>query len=201
VQIKKMHEITLVEWQRVSPVNNLVQCWFTHPCLDWMEQQDWTDKKVLQYGSGLGDAWLAKKSKYLISIERNNEWAMRVQEYVSENNIDNYELHYRPLNDGENQHERYIKLPVSYNTQDVFVPDVIIVDDAYRLECIKYAISLKRNLILVVDNWMQSYVFLNTEARDILEPYEKLIFEQKDHKDNDGVNKWKTGVFFLKHNT
>ena len=188
--------------QRIDPENGLVEPWLTHGALDWIKKQDWTDKKVLQYGSGLGDIWLAKRSKYLISIERNSDWAIKMQDYISKYKVDNYELHYRPCNENEGTSALYKTLPNPYNLADleVYIPDVVIVDDAYRLECIQNIISLGIECTLIVDNFMQAFVFLNVDAKEILSPYKSLIFEQEDHEDHDGVNKWKTGIFILNKN-
>lgn len=182
--------------QRIDPLNGLVESWLTHGALDWIKQQDWLDKKVLQYGSGLGDLWLSQRVKYLISVERNHDWAIKLQDGINKYNIINYELHYRPCNDNENSSDYYIQPPISYNLGK-FEPDIIIVDDAYRLECIKHWVKNEYNIILIVDNYMQSFVFLNTEARDILIKHEHIIFEQDNHQDHDGINKWKTGIFFI----
>jgi hypothetical protein len=183
--------------QRIDETNGLVECWFTHGALDWIKQQDWSNKKVLEYGSGMGDIWLSKRVKYLISIERNQDWAIRLQDDISTHLVKNYEVHYRPIPDEENMQEQYIAFPKSYNTKELYIPDIIIIDDAYRLECIKYAVSFGEEFILILDNYMQAFVCLNTDARDILVQHEHLIFEQHDHQDHDGVNKWKTGIFFI----
>jgi len=46
--------------------------------------------------------------------------------------------------------------------------------------------------IFICDNWVQSFVWLSPKAEEIMKPYEVHAFEQKDHTNNDGVNKWKT---------
>jgi hypothetical protein len=76
--------------------------------------------------------------------------------------------------------------------------DIAIVDGVHRYECIEYAVNILKPDILIVDNWMQSFVFMCPSAEEILKPYKKEIFEQANHLDNDGINKWKTMIAYLK---
>jgi len=178
--------------QRIDPENGLVECWFTHGALDWIKQQDWSDKVVLMFGAGLGDAWLAKKCKLLYVVERNGEWLTKARNNCQENFVYNHVYCYRPCNDCSGEDEKYCAIPEGCE------PDVIINDDAYRYEVIVKALSMKRPLFLITDNWQQSYVFICPAAEELLKDYESLIFEQTDHLDNDGVNKWKTAIHFIK---
>lgn len=184
----------LVQWQRLND-NGLVECWFTHNCLDWMNQQNWEDKNIIMFGAGLGDAWLARKCKSLYIVERNQEWLIKANEYSGQfaNNITYL---YRPCNDSSGMADYYLEIP---NDVDF---DIIINDDAYRTELCQVAIDYfkKREQcgIFICDNYYQSFVWLSDKAKELLEPFESKIFEQADHTDNDGVNKWKTAVFFIK---
>lgn len=172
--------------QRVDDTNGLVECWFTHGALDWIKQQDWSDKNIIMYGGGLGNEWLANRCKKLIVIERDEKW-------VSDSG--NYECIHRPCNDSSGHDEMYCKMP------DGFKPDIIINDDAYRYEvCVMAEKYFKDNGggVLITDNWQQSYVFMCPSAAELLYKYDSKIFEQENHFDNDGVNKWKTAIHFIK---
>lgn len=175
--------------QRVDETNGLVECWFTHGALDWIKQQDWSDKVVWMFGAGLGDAWLAKRCKWLHVVERDMDWLLMCSEKKGTNNIQNLTYYHRPCNDSSGMDEMYCYIPI-----DV---DVVINDDAYRYEVIKTALSLKRPLTLITDNWQQDYVFICPSAVVLLEDFENLIFEQEDHQDHEG-NKWKTAIHFIK---
>lgn len=176
--------------QRVDDSVGLVECWFTHGALDWIKQQDWSDKVVWMFGAGLGDAWLAKRCKWLHVVERNDAWLLNAESLSKKyNQVQNITYHFRPCNDCTGQDEMYCEI-----TEQV---DVIINDDAYRYEVIEKALTLQRPLILVVDNWQQDYVFICPSAEVVLRDYERIIFEQHDHKDHEG-NKWKTAIFFIK---
>lgn len=183
----------LVEWQRYSPTNGMIQCWFTHPCLDWIEHQDWEDKIIIMFGAGLGDAWLAERCKKLFVVERNQEWLEAAKDVCRMSGIDNIEYIYRPCNDSDGKADYYLNINGLH-------PDIIINDDAYRTECCQMAVDYFKGKggILVSDNWYQSFVWLSDKAVEIMNPYTSLIFEQTDHTDNDGINKWKTAVHFIK---
>lgn len=176
--------------QRVDEINGLVESWFTHGALDWIKQQDWSDKIVWMFGAGQGDIWLSKRCKELHVVERNEEWFAKCYARKAYNKADNLFYYHRPCNDCSGADEYYLG--------EITQCDVLINDDAYRYEVIESALTLKRPLILITDNWQQSYVFMCPAAEELLKDYESLIFEQADHTDNDGVNKWKTAIHFIK---
>lgn len=181
--------------QRIDPQNGLVECWFTHGALDWIKKQDWSDKNVLMFGAGMGDLWLSKRCKDLVVVERDEDW---LKYCISQNhaNKGTHSYVYKPCNDCSGDSEYYIGL------DDYTIPlDIIINDDAYRYEVCAEAekyFKEKGGGILITDNWKQSYVFMCPAAEELLNGYESLIFEQSDHTDNDGVNKWKTAIHFIK---
>ncbi|HEV3223886.1 MAG TPA: hypothetical protein VGZ90_13450 [Puia sp.] len=181
----------LVQWQLKSP-NGHVYPWWTHDFLTCIEKWDLSDKVALEWGGGWSSIWLASRARRVFTIETNEKWIKDIQEYADSYNMKNLELIYRPCNEGDQSKiEYYTELP-----QDCS-PDIVCVDGVLRLECIKKAMSLGRPIFLIVDNWQQSYVFMCPEAEEILKPFKSLVFEQKDHTDNDGINKWKTALFYL----
>lgn len=182
--------------QRIDPENGLVECWFTHGSLDFIKTLKLEDKDCLMYGAGLGDRWLARRCKKLVVIERNDNWLMKCSSIAQANNATNLEYIYRPCDDCIGLDSYYTAIPEGY------LPDVIIVDDAYRYECIinaiKYSKESKKDILLVVDNYQQDFVFICPAAEEALKDYYKLIFPQHDHTDHNG-NKWQTAIFNLAH--
>jgi hypothetical protein len=177
--------IQLYEWQKRDEENGLIMSWLTHDSLDAIKKINMTNKVVLSFGAGYGDAWLANRCKKLYVVERYEEWIIKASEICGMNGISNIEYLHRPCNDSSGFDEMYCAIPEGVS------PDVIIVDDAYRYECIVKALSLKRSLTLIVDNWDQDYVFICPAAEEILEPFKKEIYPQKDHINHEG-NCWKT---------
>ena len=80
--------------------NGLVMPWFTHGALDEIKSMDLSDKNVLMFGAGLGDAWLAKRCKSLTVIERNEDWLYKAAENCGRNGAFVNYIH-RPCNDSD----------------------------------------------------------------------------------------------------
>lgn len=177
--------------QRIDPENGLVESWFTHGALDEIKKMDLRGSVILQFGSGLGDAWLAKRCHKLICIERNEYWLNKSQEAVGLNGITNTQYIFRPCNEGSGREDFYTEIPEGVK------PDVVIVDDAYRYECILKALTLPRPLILIVDNWQQDFVFMCPAAEEAMKEFKGKIFVQENHTDHEG-HPWKTSIWELK---
>jgi hypothetical protein len=181
--------------QRIDPQNGLVECWFTHPALDEIKGMDLSQKTVWMYGAGKGDIWLAKRCKELIVVERDEKWLSECMAKLREHNQTNLTYIHRPCDDCAGMDEMYCEIPEKYEV------DVIIVDDAYRYECIVKAIEYSKTrfqgIVLIIDNWMQSYVFMCPAAEEALKLYQQVSYEQVDHEHHDGVNKWKTLIAYL----
>lgn len=170
--------------------NGLVMPWLTHGALDAIKSMDLIDKDLWMWGSGLGDAWLAKRCKFLSVVERNDAWLFKSQEICQLNGVENIFYLYRPCNEGSGQDKMYCEIPASVR------PDVFIVDDAYRYECILKALEFKP-CTLIVDNYQQDYVFICPAAVEALKEYDSKIFIQHDHRDHEG-NPWQTAIFYIK---
>lgn len=171
--------------QRKDPENNLVECWFTWGALDWIKQQDWSDKNIIMYGGGLGNKWLSQRCKNLVVIERDGNWIT---------NDGAYSCIYRPCNDSSGQDEFYLAFP------DGFEPDIIISDDAYRTEAVFMAIEYfksKGGGILICDNFDQDFVWDSPVAVEALMKFENNIYPCTTHTDHNGKC-WKTAVIFIK---
>lgn len=179
----------LCEFQKIDPSNNLVMPWLTHPALDEICKWDLKNKKVLEWGAGASTLWWASKCKEVYSIEANENWFS----LINRQKPDNVGLSFRPCNEGDQTKINfYTAVPKD------FIPDIVVVDGILRYECILKALTLQRPLTLIVDNWKQSGIFMCPAAEDVMRDYEGAFHEQADHKDNDGINKWKTAIWHLK---
>lgn len=184
-----MTEQNLSFGQRIDTESGLVECWFTWGALDWIKEQDWSDKVVWMFGAGLGDVFLAKRCKELHVVERDWSWINKCHEQKNINDVHNLTYHHRPCNDCSGMDKEYCEISI-----DV---DVVINDDAYRFEVIEKALTLPRPLILVTDNWMQDYVFLCPKGEELLKDFEHNIYPCTTHTDHSG-NCWKTAIHFIK---
>ena len=174
--------------QRIDSETDLIEPWFTHGALDKLKEMDLSDKIIWMWGAGMGDSWLAKRCKELHIVERTTLWMQSEQDLVKKN-IVNLRYYYRPCNEGSGEQESYCRIPL-------LRPDVFIVDDAYRYECILKVLEYKPCL-LIVDNWQQDYVFICPAAEEALKDYKGEYFIQADHKDHEG-RPWQTAIWNIK---
>jgi hypothetical protein len=172
--------------QRIDPENGLIECWFTHGALDEIKKMDLSDKVVWMWGAGMGDRWLKNMCKELHIVERTHDWLG--------DQVGGIRYYHRPCNEGSGAQDMYCEIPEGVN------PDVFIVDDAYRYECIVKVLECskkgQKDIILIVDNWQQDYVFICPSAEEILKKYKGKFFVQPDHKDHEG-HPWQTAIWEL----
>jgi len=187
----------LVEWQRQDPQTGMVQCWWTHPFLDWMDTQDFSQKTWLEFGAGLGTAWLRSKCAWVDSIEASRDWAVRAALECEINGKDNGNIYtyQHDLRDGVALEDlpKYMTLipkETKYN--------VISIDGIYRTEMVQWAIDhLKgRNGLLIADNWQQDYVWHSPAAIEMLSPYKINRFVQPNHVNHEGCP-WNTSYWII----
>jgi hypothetical protein len=141
------------EKQTIANVSERPLAWYTYPALEYLNQLDFSDKTVYEYGCGSSTLFWSERAKKVCSVEHNIEWFKAVQQKLSVNNI---------LHLAENKDD-YID-DINQFT-DMF--DVIIVDGAYRFECAQAAIPrLKCGGMIVLDNsdWCQTTAKLLREA-------------------------------------
>jgi len=187
----------LVEWQPQVPAMGLVQWWWTHPFLDWLDLQYLKERFWLEFGAGLGTAWLRSKCAWVDSIEASRSWAARAAYECEVNNKPNGQIfaHFEDLRDGVAWEDlpKYMEL-IPKNKQY----DVISIDGIYRTEMVQWAIDhLKgRNGLLICDNWQQDYVWLSPAAEEMLAPYEIRRFVQPNHINHEG-RPWNTSYWLI----
>lgn len=184
-----MNTSELVEWQIRSPKNGMVMCWWTHPMLELIETWDWKDKNVLEFGAGRGTAWLRERSKFVISIEADLEWAEQARKDCAEYGLDNGGIYAMQLPDGvQGTQPTYFGLI----PQDIQF-DIITIDGIYRTEAIEWAINhLKgREGLLIIDNLDQDFVWISPKAMELIEPYEQDKLIQPNHINHEG-KAWNT---------
>jgi len=184
-----MNTNQLVEWQRHSPTNGMIQCWWVHQMLDLIETWDWKDKNVLEFGCGRGTAWLRERSKFVISIEADLEWAEQARLDCEGYGLKNGGIYAKQLPDGEQgtQPEYFGMIPTDIKF------DIITIDGIYRTEAIEWAINhLKgREGLLIIDNLDQDFVWISPKAMELIAPYESEVFIQPNHTNHEG-KAWNT---------
>lgn len=132
--------------------------WYTYPAIEYLDNIDFTDKTVFEYGSGNSSAYWARKAKLVRSVEHNKEWYLKIKKQVAENQI--IEL-------CENEKD-YLNA-ISKFTGKI---DVIIIDGVYREKCAKLVQDhLLEGGIVILDNadWYKETSRYLREKLDLLE--------------------------------
>jgi hypothetical protein len=181
--------------QRIDETCGLLEPWLTNPAMDEIKSWDLSDKVVMEYGSGSSTVWWAEKAKLIYAVDHNLEWFERVQR-----ELDNLKLKqkaallYVQTHEGDQSTERdkYVN-----GFSAMTSPDIVVVDGVHRYECIVKALTFKRPLTLIIDNWQQDYIFICPSAAELLKEYKGQLFVQEDHTHHEG-HPWTTGIWHLK---
>ncbi len=132
------HMRTAREWKCTDKSGNPLP-WYTYPAIDYLEQIDFSDKTVFEYGSGYSTLYWCSRAKKVISLEAHDEWYNKISEKIPENG----EL---ILVSDKDTYPRYI-----YNYDFGF--DVIVIDGEYRSACCEHAVKkLNRGGMIIFDN-------------------------------------------------
>lgn len=59
--------------------------WLTYPAIDFLAQLDYSDKRVLEYGSGASTLFWARRAAEVVSIETDADWFETVRARASSN--------------------------------------------------------------------------------------------------------------------
>jgi hypothetical protein len=101
--------------------------WYTYPAIEYLSHLDFSNRKILEYGSGSSTLWWASRCGELVSIENNSEWYERTHEIVRTQKQVSYRL--------ETREETYVR-------QDYLKSaNVIVIDGVHRSKCADWTIE------------------------------------------------------------
>lgn len=114
--------------------------WYTYPAIEFLNQFDFSTKKVFEFGSGNSSLYWSERCLSLISIEHEDVWFKKMNDNIRSN---------QSLFLKKNKDE-YVKSINSFDTKF----DIIIIDGVFRRDC---AIEVEKNLnlesgIVILDN-------------------------------------------------
>ncbi len=134
------HYLSSLRWQSVDKKGSPIP-WFCYAATRYLEQFDFEDKYLFEYGSGNSTLFWAKRCKKVVSVEQNIKWYTQItKELVKHTNS--------KIIFAENKFD-YINAIRDKNV----LYDVIVIDGAYRLDCAKTAVKMvKRGGIIILDN-------------------------------------------------
>lgn len=112
---------------------------FTYPAIEYLQQFNYSDKTIFEYGAGGSTLFWQQRAKTVLSVENNPGWYTHLKSQISEN----VQLH---LVEGD-------EFPWFIEGQ-VMGFDVIIIDSAgYRYDCASAATKkLKKGGLVILDN-------------------------------------------------
>lgn len=137
------HLKTVKNWSCVDKKNNPIP-WYTYPAIEYINQLDFREKEVFEFGSGNSTIFWASKAKKVVSVEDDQEWFDKIKEQLPEN------VDYLFINE-KNDYVNSIKL----HSQKY---DVIIIDGSHRYECALNSVEKLRvggSIILDNSDWYE----------------------------------------------
>ena len=132
------HLKTVKNWSCVDKNNNPIP-WYTYPAIEYINQLDFTEKEIFEFGSGNSTIFWALNAKKVISVEDNREWFDKIEKQLPKN------AEYLYIN----QKDDYINAIKQYSSEF----DGIIIDGSHRYECALNAVEkLRRGGMIILDN-------------------------------------------------
>lgn len=115
--------------------------WYTYPSITYLNQLDFAECEIVEFGCGFSTLFWSSKAKYVTSIERDELWYIEVSEKIKNDNVD-LQLH--------SDRDEYFKQLDSLSKRKY---DVIIIDGRDRYLTTKSMVSaLRHGGIIIFDN-------------------------------------------------
>jgi hypothetical protein len=131
----------LLSVQEGKPLNKAGEPipWYTYPAFEYLNQLDFKDKDIFEYGAGNSSFFWAQKARSVTSVESDKEWYVSLQRKM---NLNQKLLLIEEENDYVNsifkEQKRY---------------DVIVIDGVHRLACARAAVQcLAPGGLIILDN-------------------------------------------------
>ena len=161
------------------------ELWLTHPALDEIGSWDLTSRQVLEWGSGSSTVWWLHHGTRVYSVEDDVHWARWVasKEARRRGTQHNLQISVRPLE----YPELYAALPVD------LVPDIVVIDGHWRLQCLRNVLQLPGPFCLIIDNWQQDGRFVSETAVEWLRPFGGRSYPQLEVADM--ILPWQTTIW------
>lgn len=120
--------------------------WYTYPCSDFLQQRDFSDRSVLEFGAGQSTLWWAARAARVVALEGSEAWWRELRERVPAN----VALH-RVAGDDERRCVAEVAAVLEQGGIERF--DVVVIDGLCREALIDTAVSrVTGDGIIVCDN-------------------------------------------------
>lgn len=138
VEIEYGHLLSVQENKPLSQAGDPIP-WYTYPAFEYLNQLDYQDKDIFEYGAGNSSLFWAKKARSVISIESDKEWYVSLRSKMDSNQI-------LLLFEEEQEYVNSI-----FKGQKKY--DVIVIDGVHRLSCAEVAVQcLAPGGLIILDN-------------------------------------------------
>lgn len=138
VEIEYGHLLSVQENKPLSQAGDPIP-WYTYPAFEYLNQLDYQDKDIFEYGAGNSSLFWAKKARSVISIESDKEWYVSLKSKMDSNQI-------LLLFEEEQEYVNSI-----FKGQKKY--DVIVIDGVHRLPCAEVAVQcLAPGGLIILDN-------------------------------------------------
>lgn len=132
--------------------------WYTYPAIEYLNNIDFSQKVIFEYGSGNSSTYWASRAKAVYSVEDNKSWYEKIKTSL----VKNQTIY---LCENESDYLQAInKVPSKI--------DVVIIDGVYREECAKLIKGRLSDLaIVILDNsdWYKEASRYFREELDLIE--------------------------------
>ncbi|MDR3647055.1 MAG: class I SAM-dependent methyltransferase [Candidatus Babeliales bacterium] len=137
---------------------------------DFLEKRP--NAKILEFGSGASTIWFSRQTKFLTSIEHDEEWYNKVKLALKKYNC--HPVDYRLIE------ENYFIAPITFPNEYF---DLVLIDGQTRMKCIKNSLpKLKAGGILMLDN-AERHSYL--KAYELLQEWAIFRSNQTEPEEND----------------
>lgn len=168
--------------QKAVDKNSAPLPWYSYPAIEFLKTKDFSDKTVLEFGSGQSTLWWAKVAKSVKTFEKDEQWYRSLKGTIP---INTQIVHLT----NQDEHKTLSEIEDTL-TKENLKYDVIIIDGLYRKQLCKISIQfMKVGGIIITDN---------SEGYGFKEAFDETEFKRVDfHGFSPGVIlKQATSIFF-----
>ena len=142
--------------------------WFTYPAIEALENWDFSDKRVFEYGSGFSTFFWASRAKEVVSVEHDRTW----YEMIAKLAPDNVRLIHAPIESDESNPSAELRERFEAYAGTIDGRFQIVVVDGYARSRVRYLCAQKAlqhldsNGMIILDNsdWLPASALLLRRA-------------------------------------
>jgi hypothetical protein len=126
--------------------------WYTYPCIDFLRQRSYEDKRVLEFGGGQSTLWWARRARHIVTFEGDRDWYNQIKVTMPAN----VDLYYVSMDSADICISEVNKI---LDSKDYNKFDVVIIDGLYRMEMIDIAKKFIAAIGVIICDDAEGYGF------------------------------------------